>query len=158
MRLTQLIAREKDLRKALKSDTKGLRKALKKFADLDAQTITMQLDDILERTAEYFRLGAMRTWSDAHHRADVVVDGEPLVRDVPIHYLLLVEKQLGYVRDLIERVPAGRANGRLDAIGERVEAVHAAVRFARQETNDAEAAEPPFGRALMRYVLTGEIG
>lgn len=158
MLLTQLIAQEKDLKKALKSDTKALKKALKKFEDLDAQTITMKLDELLERMDDYFYLGAMRTWADANTRADVVLDGEPLVIDLPVLYLILAEKQLGYLRDLLQRVPVTEENDRLATLSQRVEHLHNAVRFARQEANAAEVEEPRFGRTLMRYVLTGERG
>ena len=159
MRLNQVLSREKELKKSLKYRTKSLKKNLKKAqkdnAQLSGAQINEELEEILDAVAQYFAMGATRTWADATARADVVVDGQPVVADVPVPYLILAEKQLKYLRDLVRYLPLSVDSTRLDHIGARIEKLHNAVRFARQEANASLVEQPSYGEAMMDYVLHG---
>ena len=161
MRLNQVLSREKDLKHSLKTQTKNLKKALKRSSkgnsEVNEEEFRSQADKILDTLADYFRQGAIRTWADANKRVDVVVEGDVVVSDVPVQYLILAEKQLKYLRDAFRYLPMSAESDRLDEISGRVERLHNAVRFARQEANASNIDdEPPFGEALIDYLLHGE--
>lgn len=52
------------------------------------------LRDIAATLTRLFDVTATKDWANLHARADVTVDGRTLLRDVPVTYLLFVEKQL----------------------------------------------------------------
>ncbi len=55
--------------------------------------------------SELFDVTASKDWANTAAKADVVVDGEVLLEQVPATYLLFVEKQLGDLRTLISKIP-----------------------------------------------------
>ena len=160
MRLNQVLSREKDLEHSLKSQTKSLKNALERHSkgksEVDDEQFDAHAEELLDTLAEYFQIGALRTWADANKRVDVVVEGDVVVSDVPVQYLILAEKQLKYLRDAFRYLPMS-ADDRLDTISGRIERLHNAVRFARQEANAATIEdEPSFGDALINYILEGQ--
>lgn len=55
--------------------------------------------------SELFDVTASKDWANTTAKADVVVEGEVLLEQVPATYLLFVEKQLGDLRTLITKIP-----------------------------------------------------
>ncbi|HEY5938219.1 MAG TPA: hypothetical protein VIU61_26390 [Kofleriaceae bacterium] len=64
--------------------------------------------EVLERVAsslaDLFDVTATKDWSNCTARADVVVDGRPLIKDVPATYLLFLEKQLADLHTFITKM------------------------------------------------------
>ena len=64
----------------------------------EAQKVQHNAHEVLERIAsslsELFDITATKDWTNCVARADVLVDGRALVKDVPATYLLFLEKQL----------------------------------------------------------------
>jgi len=64
--------------------------------------------EVLERVAsslaELFDVTATKDWSNCTARADVVVDGRALIKDVPATYLLFLEKQLADLHTFITKM------------------------------------------------------
>lgn len=54
---------------------------------------------------ELFDVTAAKDWANCHARADLVVDGEVLVRDAPATYLLFLEKQLTDLNTFVSKIP-----------------------------------------------------
>lgn len=48
---------------------------------------------------------ATKDWANCTARADVKVEGRVLVADVPVAYLLFLEKQLGEINTLVRKLP-----------------------------------------------------
>jgi hypothetical protein len=71
--------------------------------------VQVQADAVLRRVAEvmtrYFDVTATKEWANVQAKADVVVDGRTLLRDVPVTYLLFLEKRLTDIHTLIEHLP-----------------------------------------------------
>lgn len=62
------------------------------------------LDRVAGSLAELFDVTATKDWSNCTARADVVVDGRPLIKDVPATYLLFLEKQLADLHTFITKM------------------------------------------------------
>lgn len=64
----------------------------------ESQKVQHNASEVLERVAaslaELFDITATKDWTNCNARADVVVDGRVLIKDVPATYLLFLEKQL----------------------------------------------------------------
>ncbi|MBA3531781.1 MAG: hypothetical protein H0T73_07680 [Ardenticatenales bacterium] len=54
---------------------------------------------------ELFDVTATKDWTNCSARADVVVDGQTLLTQVPITYLLFLEKQLVDLRTFVTKLP-----------------------------------------------------
>lgn len=52
-----------------------------------------------------FDVTATKDWANTTAKADIVVDGGVLVADVPVPYLLFLEKQLNDLRTYVEQLP-----------------------------------------------------
>jgi hypothetical protein len=61
--------------------------------------------DITEAMAEVFNLAALKDATNCNAKADVVVDGETIVANVPATHLLWVEKKLASIVDAITKAP-----------------------------------------------------
>lgn len=48
---------------------------------------------------------ARKDWTNTEARADVVVDGVVILKDVPVPYLLFLEKQTSDLHDLVDKMP-----------------------------------------------------
>lgn len=62
------------------------------------------LDRVAKGLAELFDITATKDWANCTARADVVVDGKPLLKDVPATYLLFLEKQLSDLHTFITKM------------------------------------------------------
>lgn len=55
--------------------------------------------------ADFLQLTAKKEWTNAIAKADIVVDGKTVLADVPVTYLLFLEKQLTDIRTYVEKLP-----------------------------------------------------
>ncbi|NRQ32008.1 hypothetical protein HII36_09165 [Nonomuraea sp. NN258] len=63
------------------------------------------LKDVSEALTRLFDVTATKDWANCHAKASVTVDGEVLLTDVPVTYLLFLEKQLTDVHTFIGKLP-----------------------------------------------------
>ncbi|WP_067888845.1 DUF7873 family protein [Nocardia vaccinii] len=75
----------------------------------EATRVQLKSEDVLRRTANtltrLFDVTATKDWTNCQATADVIVDGETLLRDVPVTYLLFLEKQLGELLAFAKKLP-----------------------------------------------------
>jgi hypothetical protein len=75
----------------------------------ESKKVTLVAADVLRRVAriqtEVFDMTAQQDWANMKAKADVVVDGQVLLSDVPVTYLLFLEKQLTDVRTFVDKMP-----------------------------------------------------
>lgn len=71
--------------------------------------VSHKTKDILKLTAEqmteHFDVAAMRDWTNMVAKADIVVDGDVILKDVPVTYLLMLEKQLSDLHTFVQKLP-----------------------------------------------------
>jgi len=67
-----------------------------------AEEVIRQTVTILTRL---FDVTATKDWANCEARADVVVDGEALLKEVPVAYLLFLEKQLVDLHTFVRKLP-----------------------------------------------------
>lgn len=74
----------------------------------ESQKVQHNANEVLERVAtslaELFDITATKDWTNCNARADVVVDGRPLIKDVPATYLLFLEKQLSDLHTFVAKM------------------------------------------------------
>ena len=74
----------------------------------ESQKVQHSANEVLERVAaslaELFDITATKDWTNCNARADVVVDGRVLIKDVPATYLLFLEKQLQDLHTFIAKM------------------------------------------------------
>lgn len=63
------------------------------------------LDEVRDYMEKLFDIEAAKDWANCNARADVVLDGEVLVKEVPATFLLFLEKQLRDLRAEVDKVP-----------------------------------------------------
>jgi hypothetical protein len=63
------------------------------------------LRDMAATITRLFDVTATKDWANCSARADVTVDGQPLLRDVPVTYLLFLEKQLTDLHTFVKKLP-----------------------------------------------------
>lgn len=95
--------------------TSGFTRSYQPKADdgekLPTETKKVQLDvetglkQIVESMREVFNITALKDATNCVAKADIVVDGETLVKNVPASHLLWLEKKLGSFQDLINKLP-----------------------------------------------------
>lgn len=75
----------------------------------ESTRVQVRAEDVLRETAgvltRLFDVTATKDWANCTARADVKVEGRVLVADVPVAYLLFLEKQLGEINTLVRRLP-----------------------------------------------------
>ncbi|WP_019633877.1 hypothetical protein [Actinomadura atramentaria] len=75
----------------------------------ESTRVQVKVEEALRGTAaaltRLFDVTAAKDHANCEARADVVVDGRPLLRGVPVTYLLFLEKQLAELRTFLERLP-----------------------------------------------------
>jgi hypothetical protein len=75
----------------------------------DRQRVQFQAEALLANVAETMTsmidLAAQKDWANTVASADVVVDGETLIKDAPATLLLFLEKQLSDLKDEVEKLP-----------------------------------------------------
>lgn len=63
------------------------------------------LGDFASALTDLFDVTATKDWANTEAKADVVVQGEPILRGVPATYLLFLEKQLNDVHTFVSKLP-----------------------------------------------------
>ena len=75
----------------------------------ESTKVQLKIDDILSQIAaaqtRCFDLVATKDWANTEAKGTVSVDGTVLLADVPVTYLLFLEKQLRDVRTIVEKLP-----------------------------------------------------
>lgn len=127
-KLSQVVAVEKSVKSKVNSDGSALHKLTQKpelFSGFDrryqplnddgerfppeSQRVQYKAEEVAREIAdlmrELFDVEATKDWGNCLARADIVVDGEVVLRDVPATYLLFLEKQLDDWNKVIEEIP-----------------------------------------------------
>lgn len=127
MRLNQVLAIESDLKKRVFSELTELDKACRKPDLLNGFVSTYEplaedgerfppeqkrvqynsrevLQTIHKSLGELFDIEATKDFANCEAKADVVVDGQTLMAEVPTTYLLFLEKQLKDIGTMLERI------------------------------------------------------
>ncbi|WP_433338517.1 hypothetical protein [Spirillospora sp. CA-294931] len=75
----------------------------------ESTRVQVKAEEVLRDTAatltRLFDVTATKDWTNCVARADVTVDGRVLLRDVPVTYLLFLEKQLVDVHTFVKKLP-----------------------------------------------------
>lgn len=241
-RLNQIIAVEKGIKGQSMQELAAAQQALQKPALLagiartyrpkdeegeqlppESNKVQVKAEEIIRKTVEIltklFDVTATKDWVNCRARADVVVEGQTLLTQVPVTYLLFLEKQLVDLRAFIKKLPVLDAAetwvfdssadcwatepvqtvktkkiprnhvkaeatdkhpaqvevyyedvtvgywrtvkfsgampaSRLNELLERVEKLQQAVKFAREEANNAEAEQQHIGERVFQYLLS----
>ena len=127
-KLNQIIAIEKGAKNRLYSAITDLHKNAQK-ADLyygfsktyepkeeggeqfppEQKKVMMRSDDVLSETqklfTEFLDITATKDFANMSAKADIAVGGNVLARDVPVPYLLFLEKQLTDLRTFVDKMP-----------------------------------------------------
>lgn len=69
---------------------------------LSAEDVLRDVSDVL---TQLFDVTATKDYGNMLARADVVVDGETLIKDAPVPYLLWLEKQLTDLHTIFKKIP-----------------------------------------------------
>lgn len=75
----------------------------------ESTKVQLKGEDVIRKTTEtlvkLFDVVATKDWANCRAKADVVVDGQKLLSDVPATYLLFLEKQLVDLHTFIKKLP-----------------------------------------------------
>ncbi len=75
----------------------------------ESTKVQIKADEILEQTSvilsRLFDVTATKDWANCNARADVIVDGKTLLSQVPVTYLLFLEKQLVDLLTFVRKLP-----------------------------------------------------
>ncbi|HTU75356.1 MAG TPA: hypothetical protein VMG38_17725 [Trebonia sp.] len=75
----------------------------------ESTRVQVKVEEVLREMAAtitaLFDVTATKDWANCQARADVTVDGRPLLRDVPVTYLLFLEKQLTDLHTFVKKLP-----------------------------------------------------
>jgi hypothetical protein len=75
----------------------------------ESTRVQIKSEEVISRTTailtRLFDVTATKDWANRTANADIVVDGETLLRDVPVSYLLFLEKQLVDVHTFVKKLP-----------------------------------------------------
>ena len=75
----------------------------------ERKQVQVKVNDLIRKVsadlAEMFDVVATQDWANCQARADVVVDGRPLLTKVPVTHLLFLEKQLVDLRTFVDSLP-----------------------------------------------------
>ena len=75
----------------------------------EATKVQTKADDIIRQTTDIltklFDITATKDWANCEAKADIIVDGKPLLSQVPATYLLFLEKQLVDLHTFIKKLP-----------------------------------------------------
>ena len=71
--------------------------------------VQVKVSDLVRKVVadltEMFDVVAAQDWANCQAKADVVVDGKPLLQAVPVTHLLFLEKQTADLRTFVEALP-----------------------------------------------------
>jgi hypothetical protein len=75
----------------------------------ESTRVQVKTDEVIRQTVSIltrlFDVTATKDWTNTTARADVVVDGQPLLTEVPVSYLLFLEKQLVDLHTFVKKLP-----------------------------------------------------
>jgi hypothetical protein len=75
----------------------------------ESNKVQVKVDDIIRETTEVltklFDITATKDWTNCQAKADVVVGEQTLLTQVPVNYLLFLEKQLADLHSFIKKLP-----------------------------------------------------
>src|SRR5438128_4628235 len=75
----------------------------------DNKKVIHRADDVIRDTAkkmtELFDVTATKDWGNCVAKADVIVGGQALLSQVPVTYLLFLEKQLADIHTFVKKLP-----------------------------------------------------
>jgi hypothetical protein len=75
----------------------------------EQKKVLMRSDDVLAETkklfTEFLDITATKDFANVTAKADVIVVGNTLIKDVPVPYLLFLEKQLTDLRTFVDKMP-----------------------------------------------------
>ncbi len=75
----------------------------------ESTRVQAKAEEVIRRTQEIltrlFDVTATKDWTNSVAHADVVVDGQTLLEQVPVSYLLFLEKQLVDLRTFVRKLP-----------------------------------------------------
>ncbi len=115
------------------------------------------------RLARLFDVTATRDWANTDAVADVIVDGNVLLGDVPTTYLLFCEKRLGELAAWVRALPT--QNPAMDWLPTTKEGIWKTAPAIRQTTTQevefkivspAEGMRPAQYEGIPRHVVTGQ--
>lgn len=127
-KLNQIIAVEKGVKSKAQQDLAAVQHGLTKPALLagisrtyqpkdeegeqlppESTRVQVRAEDVLRDTGKtltrLFDVTATKDWANCAARADVSVDGRVLLREVPVSYLLFLEKQLAELGSFLRKLP-----------------------------------------------------
>ncbi|REF01211.1 hypothetical protein [Thermomonospora umbrina] len=127
-KLNQIIAVEKGVKSKSVQELNKAHQALQKLPPLsgiartyqpkdeegeqlppESTRVQVKVEDTLREIgsalSRLFDVTATKDWANCTARADVTVDGRVLLRDVPVTYLLFLEKQLKDLQGFVQRMP-----------------------------------------------------
>jgi hypothetical protein len=73
-----------------------------KKVEVKAEEIVRQTNAVLTKL---FDITATKDWTNCRARADVIVDGQTLLAQVPVSYLLFLEKELVDIQAFVKKLP-----------------------------------------------------
>lgn len=80
----------------------------------ETQQIQVTYKEVLARFSDsckdLFDNAATQDWANTLAKADVVVEGSALLKDVPVPYLLFLEKQLADIKTFVSAIPERNIN------------------------------------------------
>jgi hypothetical protein len=68
-------------------------------------TVTDILQQLEDSKTEFFDITAQRDFANTTAKANVELNGKVIISDAPVPYLLFLEKQLGKIRVVLEKLP-----------------------------------------------------
>lgn len=75
----------------------------------ESNKVQLTADEIIQKTREVltklFDITATKDWTNCHARADVTIEGQTLLTQVPVSYLIFLEKQLSELQAFINKLP-----------------------------------------------------
>jgi hypothetical protein len=75
----------------------------------ESQKLTLKASDLIDRftqaSSELFDLAATQDYANTEAKASIVIDGQTIVTDAPVSYLLFLEKQLQDIKTFINSLP-----------------------------------------------------
>lgn len=149
--LNRILEREKSAYRSVKSDLKSLRK--RADHELDAEEVYREFRELQGEIGEAIDWLATREFGDADTRTDVVVDGETVLEQVPVRFLVVLEKHLKRMRKVVWEVDDLADDEQIDRFSNRLEKLFLEVRTARQEANLTRVEERNVSDQIFNYLF-----
>lgn len=151
-RLNRVLHREKSAYKSLKKRLKSLTKSAKK-SGMSSDELYDELAGMQDKIAEAIDLAATKEFGDATQRTDVIVDGQTILEQVPVRFLVILEKHLERMQKTLWKTPDLSEHPELDELSVRLEKLRNEVRAARQEANLERIEEVNLAEPVLDYLF-----